>query len=96
MAQISTQRSSARQSFYCGLNGGTLDVEHLQFDPNLIHCSTTVLVTSNIQQALVKVPILNSLQALAIMVDLNGLKAVYQSPTKHLVQDDFDMHIGFS
>ena len=69
-------------------------------DHNLIHGCTVVLRKSNIQHALVKFPMLNSLQATAIMVELNDLEtnigAVYQSPTKPLVKDDFDKLIGLS
>ena len=53
---------------------------------NLIHGDTAVLVKSNIQHALIKIPMMISLQATAIMVELNGLEtiigAVYQSPNK--------------
>ena len=52
----------------------------------MIHGDTAVLVKSNIQHALIKIPMMISLQATAIMVELNGLEtiigAVYQSPNK--------------
>ena len=44
--------------------------------PNFIHGGIVVLVKANIQDALVKIPMLNPLQATAIMVKLN-IGAVY-------------------
>jgi len=68
--------------------------------PNLIHGGTAVLVKSNIQHAHVKIPMMSSLQATAIIVELNGLEtvigALYQSPSKPLVKEDYDKLIGLS
>ena len=51
--------------------------------PNPIYGGTAVLVKSNIQHAVVNIPMLISLQATAISVELNGFEtvigAVYQS-----------------
>ena len=67
---------------------------------NLIYGGTAVLVKANIKPALVKFPMLSLLQVTAIMVELNGLEtvigAVYQSPNKTLVEEDFDKLIGLS
>ena len=53
--------------------------------PNPAYGGTAVLVRANIQHAVVNIPMLQSLQASAISVELNGLEtvigAVYQSPS---------------
>jgi hypothetical protein len=60
--------------------------------PNLIHGDTTMLVKANIQHALIKIPMMITLQATAIMVELNGLKTVvgvvYQSSCKPFKEAD--------
>ena len=52
-----------------------------------------VLIKSNIQHALMDTPILSSLQATAIIVEVDGFEiiigTVYQSPRKPLVEDPF-------
>ena len=52
--------------------------------PNPAYGGTAVLVRANIQHAVIDIPMLHSLQASAISVELNGLEtavgAVYQSP----------------
>jgi Exonuclease III len=67
---------------------------------NLIHGGTAVLVKSNIQHALIKIPMMLSLQARAIMVELNGLEtvigAVYQHPSKPFEEADYDTLIGLA
>ena len=61
--------------------------------PNPTYGGTAVLVRSNI-------PMLKSLQASAISVELNGLEtvigAVYLSPSKPFEEDDLDTLIGLS
>ena len=54
----------------------------------MIHGGTTVLFKYNIQYAHVKIPMMSSLQATAIIVELNGLETVigafFQSPSNPL------------
>ena len=66
--------------------------------PNMVYGGTAVLVKANIQHAYVGIPMMNSLQTTAIIVELNGLEiiigAVYQSSVKPFEEDDFDKLIG--
>ena len=59
-----------------------------------------MLVKSNIQHALVDIPILSPLQAIAITITVgwpqNIYGAVYQSPSKLLIEDNFEKLIGLS
>jgi Exonuclease III len=68
--------------------------------PSGIFGGTAVLVRANIQHAIIKIPMLQSLQATAISVELEGFEtvigAVYQSPNKPLVEEDLDKLIGLS
>ena len=66
----------------------------------MIYGGTAVLAKSNIQNALVKTPMLNSLQATAIIVELYCLetviRAAYQNPNKYFAENDFDKSIRLS
>ena len=56
--------------------------------PNLTYGGTAVFVRSNIQHALVDIPMLKSLQTSAISAEMNDLEtvigAVYESPITNL------------
>ena len=66
----------------------------------MIHGGTAVLVKSNVQHALIKIPMMISLQTTAIMVELNGLERVigdvYQSPSKPFEEANYDTLIGLA
>ena len=65
----------------------------------MIYSGTAVLVRSNIQHAVIDIPMLHS-QATAISIERNGLEtvigAVYQSPSKPFIEGDLGTLIGLS